>query len=49
VNDLGHGGEPILDADLPVHYQAEAARLRCDADLAETVEMRITLLKGRSA
>jgi len=30
--------------NLPAYYRREAARLRGEADTAETVEMRITLL-----
>jgi hypothetical protein len=36
--------EPIADAELPAYYRREAVRLRGEADIAETVEMRITLL-----
>jgi hypothetical protein len=36
--------DPIPEAELPAYYRREAARLRSEADRAETVEMRITLL-----
>jgi hypothetical protein len=36
--------DQIAEADLPGSYRKEAARLRSEADTAETVEMRITLL-----
>ena len=38
--------DQIAEADLPGYYRREAARLRSEADTAETVEMRITLLDG---
>ena len=37
---------PVPDADLPDLYRREAARLRQQADVAETIEMRITLLEA---
>ena len=36
--------DQIAEADLPGYYRKEAARLRSEADTAETVEMRNTLL-----
>lgn len=36
--------DQIAKADLPGEYRREAARLRSEADTAETVEMRNTLL-----
>jgi hypothetical protein len=36
--------DQIAEADLPGYYRREAARFRSEADTAETVEMRITLL-----
>jgi hypothetical protein len=36
--------EQIPEAELLAHYRREAARLRAEADTAETVEMRVTLL-----
>lgn len=44
MNNLDRGGEPIPDAELPEFYRRKAARLRCEADTAETIEMRIALL-----
>jgi hypothetical protein len=35
---------PIPDAELPDLYRREAARLRQQADVAETIEMRVMLL-----
>jgi hypothetical protein len=37
---------PVPDTDLPDLYRREAARLRQQADVAETVEMRTTLLEA---
>lgn len=37
--------EPIPEAELPAFYRQQAARLRAEADQAETVEMRIALLE----
>jgi hypothetical protein len=37
--------EAIPDADLPDLYRREAARLRQQADVAETIEMRVMLLE----
>jgi hypothetical protein len=37
---------PVPDAELPDLYRREAAKLRQQADVAETVEMRTTLLEA---
>jgi len=36
---------PIPDAELPDLYRREAARCRQQADVAETIEMRVMLLE----
>ena len=36
---------PVPDADLPDLYRREAERLRQQADVAETIEMRVMLLE----
>lgn len=40
------GGQPIPESELPTHYRRQAERLRREADVAETLEMRIMLLDG---
>jgi len=42
--DEGSSGGVIPEAELPAYYRREAERLRREADMAETVEMRIVLL-----
>ncbi len=37
--------EAIPAAELPAYYRREAARLRAEADMTETVEMRVALLE----
>jgi hypothetical protein len=38
--------QPIPETELPAYYRREAARLRAEANQAETVEMRIALLEA---
>ena len=42
--DEGLAGDAIPDAELAAYYRREAARLRAQADTAETVDMRVVLL-----
>ena len=37
--------EAIPEDELPAYYRREAARLRAEADTAETVEKRVALLE----
>ena len=37
--------EAIPATELPAYYRKEAARLRTEADTAETIEMRVALLE----
>lgn len=43
---MDESGQPIPDAELPDLYRREAAKLRQQADVAETIEMRVTLLEA---
>ncbi len=42
--DDGLTGSAIPDAELPANYREEAARLRREANIPETIEMRVALL-----
>lgn len=43
--DEALAADVISDAKLPAYYCRQAARLRDEADKAEAVEMRVTLLE----
>lgn len=40
---MGHTAFALGEAELPAYYRREAARLRCEVDQAETIEIRIAL------
>jgi hypothetical protein len=42
---MDDNGSAVPDAELPGLYRREAERCRQQADVAETIEMRVTLLE----
>lgn len=45
MDRVDENNPPVRDADLPDLYRRQAALLRQQADVAETIEMRVMLLE----
>ncbi len=46
MDRMNENTAPVPDAELPELYRREAARLRQQADVTETIEMRAALLEA---